>query len=189
MLNELLKAHLSNLACTNSSQAFCLLMQCILQSAQRVQIFWHPQFLRVVRVLEALQVKQQVFVTFLCFSVLLRKALSHCIYVLFFCLLAVRGLPLHVGSSSGDASPFSWLWRSVVLKLSLGGSARLNRLCLEALYAFAVCFSAAWHRDAQGDTLCLAGRACKASLLLPLSGAACHLQVALTSMVGNHLVK
>lgn len=80
----------------------------------------------------------------------------------------------------------------VLLRLTQGVPARLT-VCLEALCAFAVCFSAvllaAWHRDAQGDILCLAGGAGKAYLLLPLSGAACHLQAALTCLVWNCSVK
>lgn len=39
MLNELLKAHLNNLACTNYSQAFCVLRQCTLQSARGYKYF------------------------------------------------------------------------------------------------------------------------------------------------------
>ena len=93
----------------------------------RVEIFWHPQFLRVGKVLEALQIKWQVFVTFLCLSAVLSKALSHCIYVLF-CLPAVRGLPLGVDSSSGAVSLLLALGVCgvAVLKLSQGGPARLT---------------------------------------------------------------
>lgn len=116
------------------------------------------------------------------------------LYVLF-CLPVVSGLPLHVGSSSGAASPSSWLgglwWCGA--EAEERRSSWTHCLCLEALCAFAVCFSAvllaAWCRDAQGDASCLAGRPSKASLLLPLSGAAGHSQAALTSLVGNRLVK
>lgn len=39
MLNELLKAHLNNLVRADYSQAFCLLMQCMLQSARGHKYF------------------------------------------------------------------------------------------------------------------------------------------------------
>jgi len=44
MLNELLKARLNNLVCTNYSQAFCPLTQCMLQSAKGYKYFGIPSF-------------------------------------------------------------------------------------------------------------------------------------------------
>lgn len=79
------------------------------------------------------------------------------------------------------------------IEAETGGSSLTFCHCLETLSAFARCcwavLLAAWHGDTQGVVLCLAGGAGTAYLLFPLSGAACHFQAVLTSLVRNCLVK